>query len=353
MNSKISQNSWEFQKRSLEVFLKWPGVSEILEWTFMYDDTSKREGLPYNTTFFESIWCVSYSQWKKRKEELTEILIQRVITELSWWQNVLIRFKDTQQPIEQTEKTQIEREWIDYMINTIEMAKIAVPIELEKAKTEPILRDEERILEIQKMDTMQTKIYGEKLNDNLPEILLTLKLMRKEWYNGKYHLSEQEQREYISIYWNILWELNRKFPNNVFEVLEYSDVAYICPILDEIEQSNKIQIPRVTYMRLWQLYIKANWLKQKVIDSPNASSIFDGPKTLEIPTSSWYDTMSLFDVISLMVHEINVHYINQKISEDNGFYIRWANNLEKEEWLAVLLEWLLKWKSLDWLKNAW
>ena len=239
MNSKISQNSWEFQKRSLEVFLKWPGVSEILEWTFMYDDTSKREGLPYNTTFFESIWCVSYSQWKKRKEELTEILIQRVITELSWWQNVLIRFKDTQQPIEQTEKTQIEREWIDYMINTIEMAKIAVPIELEKAKTEPILRDEERILEIQKMDTMQTKIYGEKLSDNLPEILLTLKLMRKEWYNGKYHLSEQEQREYISIYWNILWELNRKFPNNVFEVLEYSDVAYICPILDEIEQSSK------------------------------------------------------------------------------------------------------------------
>ena len=35
--------------------LKRSDVSEVLEWTFKYDSISKSDGLPYNTTFFESI----------------------------------------------------------------------------------------------------------------------------------------------------------------------------------------------------------------------------------------------------------------------------------------------------------
>lgn len=61
------------------------------------------------------------------------------------------------------------------------MAKIAVPIELEKASKHPILSDTERKSLVQKMDEYQTKLYGEKLSENLDEIEETLALMRHEW----------------------------------------------------------------------------------------------------------------------------------------------------------------------------
>ncbi|MFZ2255536.1 MAG: hypothetical protein WAW59_03845 [Patescibacteria group bacterium] len=40
---------------TLEELMEKGEVSEILEWTFKYDDESKKDGLPYNISLFRSI----------------------------------------------------------------------------------------------------------------------------------------------------------------------------------------------------------------------------------------------------------------------------------------------------------
>ena len=62
------------------------------------------------------------------------------------------------------------------------MAKIAVPIELEKSSGTPLLSDTERDNLVAQMDEYQTKIYGESLCENSTETLLTLRLIKKEWH---------------------------------------------------------------------------------------------------------------------------------------------------------------------------
>jgi hypothetical protein len=46
-------------------------------------------------------------------------------------------------------------------------------------------------------------------------------------------------------------------------------------------------------MRLWQHYIDAMGLHQKVITNPSASSLYDGPDTLEVPELKTYDEQDL------------------------------------------------------------
>lgn len=45
--------------------MKQPGIADVLEWTFLYDGQSKKDGTPYNTTFFQDIGRVSYEEWKQ------------------------------------------------------------------------------------------------------------------------------------------------------------------------------------------------------------------------------------------------------------------------------------------------
>ena len=55
----------ESASEKLALFMKQPGVSEVLEWTFMYDKQSILDGTPYNTTFFDVIGGISYENWRK------------------------------------------------------------------------------------------------------------------------------------------------------------------------------------------------------------------------------------------------------------------------------------------------
>lgn len=317
----------------------------------MYDATSKKEWLPYNSTFFESIWGVSYPKWKEWIISAQD-LIQKVLSEITIWQKQYQRFIDTVL-IWADDKTLIEKEWAQYIIDTLEMAKIAVPIELEKSSVKPLFSDTERESFVEQMNEYQTKIYGESLRENSIETLLTLQLIRKEWKEWKEFLSDSEQERYKVIYDSLVTILSNTFPYEAFEDLDTHEI----PLKDtnhsiETEIAKDLKISRQEYMSLWQIYINANNLKQNVIDSDNASSIYDWPQKLEIPTWSEYDSMSLFNVVRLMVHEVWVHYINQDISESNNFRIRWAKNLEKEEGLATLMEWLLEGKSLASMKQA-
>lgn len=79
---------------------------------------------------------------------------------------------------------------------------------------------------------------------------------------------------------------------------------------------------RSVYIKLWRMFVGANNLKQKVTTSPEVSSIFDGPTALLIPRNVASEEKNIMVVLKLMIHEIGVHFINQRITEEAGFVFR-------------------------------
>lgn len=84
-------------------------------------------------------------------------------------------------------------------------------------------------------------------------------------------------------------------------------------------------------MKIFELSLQLHGFSQKVRVSGAVTSIYDGREYLEIPESAEYDTISLEDMLCLLIHEIGTHYVNQSISEKNGLTLRGAANIEKVE----------------------
>ena len=335
----------------LSLFMKQPGVSEVLEWIFMYDKQSIFDETPYNTTFFDVIGGISYQEWKEQKIT-SEQLILDVNSKFTAWIRELeeIRSNLSIEGIT-SEKTILDGEGIDFIIVWIQTAKSATIIELEKSSKTPILTSYERQRFCSEVESGQEKLYGSKISENMEESMMSLDLLCREFSENGENLTQEQQKRFLEIYDNLKKKVEEHWEGANFEALDILRFQKK-PILqhnftkEALEKIKNIKIPRDIYMRLWQGYIDAMGLHQKVVSNPNASSIYDGPSTLEVPDLSWYDNISLKRVLELMVHEIWAHYVNQAISEQNGFSIRWAKNIEKEEGLAIVLEHLLEGKNL-------
>ncbi|EKD44526.1 MAG: hypothetical protein ACD_71C00111G0001 [uncultured bacterium (gcode 4)] len=341
----------------LSLFMKQPWVSEILEWTFLYDKQSILDGTSYNTTFFDTIGGVPYTEWKEQKVT-SEQLISSVNSKFETWIDTLEDIKNNLGTWESSnEKTIIEREGIDFIIIWIQTAQSATAIELEKSAESPILNKQERDNLIQEVELGQTKLYGEKISENSEESAMSLELLCQKFSKDGKNLTPEQEERFLEIYDRLAhkteerWEWSdfrapdiRNFQKKV--IIEHD---FTKKVLDNIKG---VKIPKEVYMQLWQGYIDAMGLHQKVVSNPNASSIYDGPNTLEIPDSKSYQEIDLTRVLSLMIHEIWAHYANQATSERSDFQIRWAKNIEKEEGLAIVLGHLFKGRKLADIKGA-
>lgn len=321
----------------------------------MYDSQSKKDGKPYNTTFFQEIGGVKYQDWKMSQSE-SAVLIQKVQWVFASWvaQLELVASQLWAEERGNDAKNDIEKRGLESMILSFRMASLAVPIELEKASNVPVLKDAERDSLKTSIDQYQSQIYGPKISENPEEVTMTLELICAEYVEGKKYLSPEQQGEYIACYRYLvsqLWVIREddKYPDIEDHTIEEPESEN--PMKDIFQKLNLIQVSRDDYIKIFQLYIDVMWFSQKVRISEWASSIYDGPNFLDIPAAENYNTMTLSHVISLMMHEIGVHYVNQSLSEWE-LLVRWAGNVEKDEWLAILTEGLLQGKSLLENKSA-
>lgn len=341
----------------LSDFMKHPWVSELLEWTFMYNEKSRIDGTPYNTTFFQQIWKCSYDEWKNwqiTSQELLNRFFQAMdswILELNWIKNILWNGNSDKA------KSKLEKEGINYMILSIKTAKSAAPIELEKASSKPILSYKNRQKLVLEVEKWQEKLYWPKVSENKEEVIDSFLLLCEEFNKWKQYFTPGQELQFTNLY--------NKLKQKIIDIEKYRDITL--PDLETykskeiikhketnevIKKAENIDIPREIYMKIWQQYIDAMWLRQKVINNPEASSLYDWPDSLDVPVTIDYKELNLKEVLNLMIHEIGAHYANQTTSEKNGFQVRWAKNLNKEEWLAIIMEWLLEWKKLKDLREA-
>ncbi len=327
----------------LSNFMKLPWVSELLEWTFLYDQQSKIDQLPYNTTFFQKIGKCTYEQWKSG-EVSKDILLKRTIASFNSLIYILREIlEDLWKNEENITKTTLEKEWIEYMIIWIETGKAAIPIELEKASHQSILWDDERKELTKQVEQGQSRLYGPKISENLEEVLGSFELLCTEYNNGNQYLTDSQKVRFTKIYTSLVEKIRwiYEWKNIVFPKL--NTPQKIIPIKHKftvaaLEKSENIYLPKVVYMKLFQQYIDAQGLRQRVVVNPDTSSIYDSPDELQIPNWAQYEVKNIKEILLLMVHEIGVHYTNQATSEKNWFQVRWAKNVEKEEWLAIIME---------------
>lgn len=168
--------------------LKW--FKDVFEWTFAYDEQSKLDWTPYNTTYFKDIWGVSYEDYKSwlvGSEELIKITNQKFAD----YRNELLEIKKELETQWDDEKTKLEIEWIDYIILSLDSAVSSIEVELEKAWIYKLTDEKREELELE-TQRLQILLYRPDIEDSKEEIDMTLKLMCEEFYDNRKYLSEEE-----------------------------------------------------------------------------------------------------------------------------------------------------------------
>lgn len=246
--------------------------------------------------------------------------------------------------------SRVEREGIESMILSLRMTLLCLPIELEKAIGRDFLSTDERYDRVQEIESYQTILYGPRVSTSQKESEKTLERMRKMWRFGQNNLAPNKKEQYIwfyekledtlfHIHWASSWLKESSKPTS-----EWCRHRFTEKILHEYGHT---PLSRSSYMILFQIYIDILWLRQTVRINAHVSSIYDGTVFLEIPSIDEYATMSLENILCLMMHEIGTHYVNQEISQREGLFIRWKGNIEKDEWLAIVMEHLFLWHHFE------
>jgi hypothetical protein len=110
----------------------------------------------------------------------------------------------------------------------------------------------------------------------------------------------------------------------------------------------QIEMWRDDYKHIFEAIPQIMSSDKKVEISKDYWSFFDWNKWY-IPGNDNYKSKSLEYIYSTAVHEA-FHLTTEMLWKENVWWTKWGWFLEREEWMAVYLEYLIKWeKSLIWL----
>jgi len=304
-------------------------LEKIINFTYSYIEIPKGSWKYYNETIFkEFLWIEDFSlieesifslekdfnnKIKKLKQELSEIqeygLTKNIITPLEAQKNMIALeyIKYIQDVIFIFEKS-FKNETTKFLWNWWKQYK---DIENKEAKIFWLVQKEPR-----EKETILNYLFS-LLKDNLQklnplEVVEFMKLLKYLWF-------KEDNFSYINPYKTITEEY--KFFNK--------------------------KISREKYIKIFNFILKdIYWVKQRAIIT-EVSSIYDGEKFLEIPNKDTHKELTIKRILELIVHEIEAHFINTHNNEILLNGIKWKWFLEKEEWIAKFMEWMLMQNHID------
>lgn len=106
------------------------------------------------------------------------------------------------------------------------------------------------------------------------------------------------------------------------------------------------EISREKYVKIFELVFQFYRINVPVIVDER-SSIYDGEDWYYIPNSLDYAYMEIENILNLIQHEIEVHYIVSRNNKKVLGNFRWFGNLQREEGLAKIAWELIKWRNID------
>jgi len=366
-----------------------PWIDAILEVTYGYKDIWN--GKRYNTSLFEEYcWIERTSEWRLiRKEWQREVLEHDMMPwfhasiELDYWElkEVFItkaswdidKFKELYEQIRETPEEELVEYWIwesekkilletiDHNICLLRLAVNGIDFELEKAGYNHGLTEDEISSKIQENERLEKIVFGGNILDNKKESEFAFQYLTR-WFQEYCDMTPEQKQKRV----------DEKMAERVLDDAE-SDrlewyISRIATTISEKWHSTKtikpkehenltrdffkkfshVRIPRDIVKNFFQWTIDLQWMRQSV-EVTSKWSIYDGPSVLEIPNSEAFETLDFERVCGLLVHEISGHYVNQANHEAWAYgNARTSWNIEKEEWLAMLSEKLVKWLPVSW-----
>lgn len=324
LDSKINNISSKINKIILD-----ENLEKIIEMTYSYKDIWNNNF--YNITLFDNfLWVpyiadneIDFNNIKSAIESKLLKIISDVLILLSELKNEAL-----------DDKWEILYKSLIYIKKILRVTLLWLDFELEKAGYTIKLSDFEKLERINEIEEIEELNFWLKVKNNLSEIKLIHDFLFSLYVDTKSRISTSEQLFFLG-YINKL---------NVF--LGETDL-----------EAKKIKKQKSKY-KFWDNYIlRDNYIKifnfilENIYNLPqrsimtSASSIYDWEKFLEVPDKDTHKELTVKRVLELIVHEIESHYINSYNNKTLLWAFRWARNLEKEEWLAKVMESFLNWDN--------
>ena len=307
-------------------------LEKIIEVTYSYRETE--DWFLINETLFEEYLWKNYTWedmwviWRKYRYNI-------------WVQLVLIDdLINKTRKIKMCSRTgklrrDIFIESLEYVKDVLELSLEWLEFELQKAWEFHKLWRRKIQAKIRKLEKMERNIFWEKIIHNSDEYSKGYNLIERLYSKNRSKLSNLDQKS-MKTYLEILKDASP---------LEIIDTPKI--INKKLNgKFIKFKIPRSEYRKVFDTVCEFYWLPQRT-KLTSAGSIYDGDKFLEIPRGSDYAYFTIEELLKLITHEIESHYINTHNSRLLLWNFRAAKNVFKEEWLAIFMEKIFVWCSYD------
>lgn len=224
-------------------------------------------------------------------------------------------------------------------ISLIQLCLLSLPYELEKAwyiVNESIENQREREMRISVIETM---LYGKKISKTTDELEICMAYLNKKFYDNSILLWEFEKNEFQNYLNKIQEELQINTSYNFPKILkEWISLHFLRRYWSTLIQKEK-------YIIIFQLALDISGMQNHKILPWNGWNIAITRDAMLIPESSSYSELPLIRVLSIITHEIMVHWVCWKNQKRFFWMFKWGKYRIKEEWLAMYMESRMIWEN--------
>ncbi len=262
---------------------------------------------------------------KKLEKKINQII--NSIKEIKFYKKNLKKIKPSQQQRLKILKNSLEEkiDLINYWINWLDF-------ELEKATNKTVLTKKEEKNINKKQKKLDKKLFWGEIRKNKAEVEMCLNYIIEALEKNKNNLTNPEYLKLLKII--------AKAKKFTYKNYKYKKQDKPKNILNNLE---KYTISREDYILGFNLFIEAfSKMQFNVETNPFAKSISDWPRGFQIPTTKKFDIFTLPRFLLLNSHENETHNISEHNSKKIIWKIRWKSSTEKDEWVAILMENMIK-----------
>lgn len=313
-------------------------LTDIIEVTYTYKDLWEWKLL--NETIF---WKFAWEEWNLNAQEI----YTKTLSKLQIKKQKIAEFKEIlSQQWDLSPRMKILKWTLDYVWWIVDLTITWLPFEWEKMWIPHWLSEQQISQRVQQLEEIEANLFWGNVRDNQFEIHWSIKMLEKDLRKWKQNLTPEELKRF-KWYITTLKGLADK---------DYEKTPTQRARKNSTDQYKKLlwkKVSREDYVRIFELVLEIYWIDKPVIVREWLSSIYDSDEWLLIPAGKADETRSLYNVLQLIKHEIESHYINLVNNEKVLWSFKWGKNLDKEEWLATIAETIWEIPSIESLRSIW
>ena len=308
-------------------------LEKIIEVTYTYEKLSS--GILFNVTLFEEF--LNY----KQRENIDFIFLKKAFNDeinkrLVFIKKLLSNLKYIEWNTDNEKIQKSILSWtLKYVQNILKLSKNWFIFELEKAWYEHNLSEEDVHKLVVKNESLDKKAFWIFVKDMWEELLYLYNFLKNHHDEKKHALSSSNKRNMDKYLKSIFLSLNSYVWDTVSFHRKFLRWSFM-----------KNLVHRKNYTKIFDMICDFYGLPQRT-KVTRVWSIYDWDKYLEIPWDKEHEYLSVERILKLISHEIDSHYINSYNWKILLWNFRWADNLPKEEWLAIFMEKIFVWYDLE------